>query len=38
MTYLTEEELASLDRIAARMGRIGRAAALRYLIQLDRDA
>jgi hypothetical protein len=32
MTYLTEDELLELDLLAARLGRVSRAAALRFLI------
>ncbi len=31
-TYLTESELALLDRLAARQGRVSRAAILRWLL------
>lgn len=32
-TYLTEEELAELDDLATRLGRLSRAAALRWLLK-----
>ena len=32
MTYLTPTELAELDRLTIQLGRVSRAAAVRYLI------